>query len=150
MSINWVRLGAFAAVAGLAFVAGFGFGNAREPLKVTQLLSTTRTIMDEPIVYPTGAPAKITAAIITFQPGDETGWHTHGIPLTGIVLEGDLTVDYGDRGQHTFHAGDAIAEAISVPHNGKNTGEGVVRLFAVFIGAEGIPTTVPVPAPQPQ
>lgn len=104
--------------------------------------------MDEPIVYPTQSPAKLTGGIVALQPGDETGWHAHGMPLTGIILEGELTVDYGARGMRTYKQGDAIAEAIAVPHNGRNTGQGVMRLFAVFIGAEGLVGTIAVP-PKP-
>jgi quercetin dioxygenase-like cupin family protein len=77
------------------------------------------------------------------QPGTETGWHTHGVPLTGLVLEGELTVDYGDRGKRTYKKGESLAEAINVPHNGKNTGSDVMRLFVVYIGAEGLPTSIP-------
>ena len=129
----------------LAFVAGIGVGAARPPqVHVTALFATSKTVMDEPIVYPSGA-AKLTAAIVALDPGDETGWHTHGVPLAGIVLEGELTVDYGDKGKRVFHTGDAIAETMSVPHNGKNTGDGPMRLFAIYIGAEGVPTTIPAP-----
>jgi quercetin dioxygenase-like cupin family protein len=80
-------------------------------------------------------------------PGQETGWHTHDVPLTGIVLEGELTVDYGERGTRTYREGQSIAEAIAVPHNGRNSGAGIMRLFAVYIGAEGVPNATPVPAP---
>ena len=133
----------------LAFAAGFGLGQAREPSgRVTPLFSTSKTVMDEPIVYPAGAAAKLTAAIVTMQPGDETGWHTHGVPLTGIVLEGELTVDYGDRGKRTYQTGDSLAEAISVPHNGTNTGTGPMRLIAVYLGPEGIANTLPVEVPK--
>lgn len=124
--------------------AACGAASAREPLpRFTPLFSTGKTVMDETIVYPTSGPAKLTGMIITMEPGHETGWHTHGAPLTGIVLEGELTVDYGERGKRTYRQGDAIAEAINVSHNGKNTGDGPMRLFAVIIGAEGIEATIP-------
>ena len=100
--------------------------------------------MDEAIVYPVGAAAKLTAGIVAMAPGDETGWHTHGVPVTGLILEGDLTVDYGDKGTRTFHQGESIAEAINIPHNGKNLGAGIVKLFVVYIGAEGMPTTTAI------
>jgi quercetin dioxygenase-like cupin family protein len=109
---------------------------------VIPLLSTGKTVMDEPIVYPTGAPAKITAAIVEMQPGAETGWHTHGVPLTGLILDGELTVDYGAKGTRTYKKGQSVAEAISIPHNGRNTGTGVMKLFVVYIGAEGIATSI--------
>lgn len=117
---------------------------AREPPRFMPLLSTGKTILDELIVYPTSAPAKLTTGIVAMPPGAETGWHTHGIPLTGLILEGELTVDYGDKGKRTYKEGDSLAEAINVPHNGKNTGNGILRLFVVYIGAEGLPTSIPV------
>lgn len=110
--------------------------------RVTQLLSTGKTIMDEPIVYPTGAPAKLTTAIVEMEPGAETGWHTHGVPLTGLILDGELTVDYGAKGTRTYKKGQSVAEAISIPHNGRNTGTGIMKLFVVYMGAEGIPTSI--------
>jgi quercetin dioxygenase-like cupin family protein len=144
----------------LIFTAGISLGAAmsqrvraleppQPPPRFVALLATSKTVMDEPIVYPQGT-AKLTTGIITLQPGEETGWHTHGVPLTGIVLDGELTVDYGDRGRRTFSKGQSIAEAIFIPHNGKNTGTDAMRLFAVFIGAEGVPTVMPTPATQPQ
>ena len=136
-------------LAGLAVAAGMGLGLAvaREPLpRFMPLLATTKTVMDETIVYPTGAPAKLTTGIVALEPGAETGWHKHGVPLTGLVLEGELTVDYGDKGKRVFKEGESIAEAIEIPHNGRNTGPGLMRLFVVFVGAEGLPTSIPIPA----
>ena len=130
-------------------MAGFAIGimaasALQPPPRFMPLLATGKTVMDETIVYPTGAPAKLTTAIIAMEPGAETGWHTHGVPVTGLVLQGELTVDYGDRGKRTFKEGQSIAEAINVPHNGKNTGSGIMRLFVVYVGAEGLPTAIPV------
>jgi hypothetical protein len=31
---------------------------------------------------------------------------------------------------------------MSIPHNGKNTGEGIMKLFVVYMGVEGVPVTV--------
>lgn len=107
------------------------------------LLETDHTIVGEPIVYPSGK-AKVTVVIATFAPGESTNWHTHGIPVIGHVLEGELTVDYGAKGKHVYRAGDTVAEAISAPHQGTNTGSVPMRLLVVFIGAEGKPNSVPV------
>jgi quercetin dioxygenase-like cupin family protein len=113
-------------------------------IRAVPLLATGETIVGEEIVYPTMAPAKITAAVVSLAPGQETGWHTHGVPAFGYILEGEITVDYGDRGVRVFRAGDAVLEAIDVPHAGRNSGNGIVRIVAVFMGAQGIATTVPV------
>ena len=126
------------------FVFGAATALALAPPRFMPLLSTSKTVMDEPIVYPQGAPAKLTTGIVTMPPGAETGWHTHGVPLTGLILEGELTVDYGDKGKRAYKEGQSLAEAINIPHNGKNTGSGPMRLFVVYIGAEGLPTSVPV------
>jgi quercetin dioxygenase-like cupin family protein len=137
-----VRLGAGAIA---VFCAGAIAAAALQPAtRVTVLLSTGKTVMDEPIVYPTGAPAKVTTAIVEMEPGAETGWHTHGVPLVGLILDGELTVDYGANGKRVYKQGQSVAEAMSVPHNGKNTGTGVMRLFVVYMGADGLPTSTRV------
>jgi hypothetical protein len=50
------------------------------------VLSTGYTVTGEPIRYPSGPPAQITTAEITLEPGQQTGWHTHPIPLFGYIL----------------------------------------------------------------
>jgi quercetin dioxygenase-like cupin family protein len=115
---------------------------------IETLLATGRTLLGQPLVYPTGTPAKVTADVITIAPGAETGWHEHEVPLLAYVMEGDLTVDYGPKGTHIYRQGDVIVEAIGIAHNGHNAGSRPVRLFAVFLGAEGVPDTTHIEAPQ--
>ena len=55
---------------------------------VRTVLSTGRTVTDEPIRYPSQVPAVITAVEITLAPGQQTGWHVHPVPLFGYILEG--------------------------------------------------------------
>ena len=104
------------------------------------VLQTGKTVTDEPIQYPAGKP-KITAVEITLSPGQQTGWHTHPVPLFGYILEGELTVDYGPLGKRIYRQGDALVEAMNEAHNGHNSGQGAVKILAVFIGAEGVPDT---------
>ncbi len=63
--------------------------------------------------------------------------HRHPAPLVAYILEGELTVDYGDRGRKVFRQGEAMVEAMEVPHRGMNLGTGPVRILAMYIGAEG-------------
>jgi len=109
------------------------------PLDV--LLSSTETVIGQPIAYPEGQ-AKITAAIVTMVPGQKTGWHKHNVPLFAYMLEGELTVDYGENGMKTYREGDSLIEAFQTSHNGENTGAGNARILAVFAGAEGVANTV--------
>jgi quercetin dioxygenase-like cupin family protein len=85
---------------------------------------------------------------ITLLPGQQTGWHTHPVPLFGYILEGELTVDYGAKGQRVYLKGDGLAEAMNEAHNGRNSGESPVKILAVFIGVKGVQDTAPVPPPQ--
>ena len=118
---------------------------ARE--QVTSLLSTSKTILGQPIAYPTQSSAKVSSAVVVMQPGDETGWHQHDVPMFGYILEGEITVDYGAKGTHVYRQGDALIEAVDLPHNGRNTGKGEARILAVFMGADGVPNTEMLPAP---
>jgi quercetin dioxygenase-like cupin family protein len=113
---------------------------------VTPLIETSRTIIDQPIAYPAGT-AKVTAVIVTIPRGGETGWHEHAVPLFGYMLDGELTVDYGDKGTRTYKPGDTLMEAMNWPHNGTNKGDAPVRILAVYMGADGIPNATTVPHP---
>ena len=117
---------------------------------VRMVLSTGSTVTREPIRYPSGAPAQITAVEITLQPGQQTGWHTHPVPLFAYILEGELTVDYGAKGQRTYHKGDGLVEAIDEAHNGRNMGQNPVKILAVFIGIEGVQGSAPASPPAQQ
>ncbi|MBL8905561.1 MAG: cupin domain-containing protein [Rhizobiales bacterium] len=128
---------ACACLIGLA--AGFAIGKTTYP-PLDVLLSTSQTVIGQPIAYPPGVP-KVTAAIITMAPGQETGMHLHRAPLFAYILSGELTVDYGPDGKHVFKEGDAFLEAFNSDHNGRNTGSDLTRIIAVFMGAEGIANT---------
>jgi quercetin dioxygenase-like cupin family protein len=108
---------------------------------VETLLETQTTNLGQAIAYPSGA-AQITAAIVTLAPGGETGRHRHPVPLYGQVLSGELTVDYGEHGSKTYRAEDAFIEAMNTWHNGHNTGDGPLRILAVYMGADGVPNVV--------
>lgn len=121
-------------------------GDARE--EVGPLLATGKTILGQPFAYPAGKPAKVTAVIVTMQPGDQTGWHKHEVPLFAYILEGEVSVDYGAHGTRVYRNGDALMEAIDTAHDGRNTGSGVSRILAVFMGAQGVPNTISTEPPE--
>jgi quercetin dioxygenase-like cupin family protein len=108
------------------------------------LLSTGTTVLGEPLHYPASGPAHVTAAIVTLAPGANTILHRHGVPLFAYILEGELTVDYGVRGKRTYRQGEALMEAMDVPHYGLDTGAQPVRILAVYLGAEGAADFIPV------
>ena len=109
---------------------------------VQELLVTGQTIVGENIQYPTSGAPKITVAVVTVAPGNPAAFHRHPVPLVAYILEGELTVDYGPKGLKTFRQGDAVVEAMDLPHRGMNLGSGIVKLLAVYIGAEGAANVV--------
>ena len=44
-----------------------------------------------------------------------------------------LNGDYAGRGSKTYKAGEAFMEAVGTWHNGRNSGEGSLRILAIFI-----------------
>jgi quercetin dioxygenase-like cupin family protein len=113
---------------------------------LTPLLQAGTDVLGAPVSYPKGSP-NVTAAIVIVPPGGETGWHRHEVPLFAYILEGELTVDYGDKGKRTYRAGDSVLEAMNWPHNGANTGEIPMKLLAVYMGGSGKANAVAVPPP---
>ena len=133
------RLAATAAIA--IVLASLSVAQAQQAYPTVDLLSTGTTVMGETLRYPTGSPAKVTVSIVTIAPGAETAQHRHPAPLVAYILEGELTVEYKDRGRRVYRQGEALLEAMDVPHRGLNLGTSAVRLLAVYLGAEGVPNT---------
>lgn len=110
---------------------------------LTPLLQGGSDVLGTPLAYPRGTP-NVTSAIVTIPPGGETGWHEHEVPLFAYILEGELTVDYGSKGKKTYHAGEAVLEAVGWPHNGTNTGSAPMKLVAVYMGGGSAANTIKV------
>ena len=108
------------------------------------LLSASKTIMGEDIVYPTTGKAVVDAVIVTIGPGKKTIVHEHGVPMFAYILEGELTVDYGEKGKKIYKTGDSFMEAMKVDHAGSNLTDKPVRILAVYMGAEGSKDVIPV------
>lgn len=98
------------------------------------LLESQQTIAEEPLAYPQSGQAKVTSAIITIPPGKSTGWHQHKIPLVAYLLAGELEMEYANGKRVQFKTGEALMEAIKVPHIGANMGTIPARIFVVFLG----------------
>jgi quercetin dioxygenase-like cupin family protein len=116
-------------------VLGSHTGSADE-YPAVPLLSGSRTVVGEDIVYPTGK-AVVTAMIVTLAPGEKTVVHRHGVPLFAYILDGEVTVDYGTHGSKTYKQGQSFLEAMHVEHAGHNSGGIPVKILAVYMGAEG-------------
>jgi quercetin dioxygenase-like cupin family protein len=96
------------------------------------------TILDQRIAYPTKKPARVTSDITVLEPGQETGWRRHRVPVYVYVLEGTYTVEYESAVTRDFLPGTAFIQAIKTDYNGINKGTEPVRLLTVYLGAKGI------------
>lgn len=118
----------------------------------TVVLKTTRTAAGQPIAYPKGEAAEVTASVVTIAPGAETGWHTHAVPLYVWVAAGKVRVEYDGAPAVTVKAGEALVEAVGVAHNGRNEGSEPAKLLVFTAGFEGKPNVAkaarPAPAPR--
>lgn len=110
-------------------------------VRVTPLLKETSSWDGKPIVYPQGQ-AEVTSLLIEIAPGAETGVHSHPVPSFAYLMEGTLEVTADDGRVKRLHAGDALAEVVNRPHNGRNVGTTPVRIVVFYMGAVGTSLTV--------
>ncbi len=108
-----------------------------------RLLETGKSIIGQPLSYPTDGPPKITAMIVTIAPGEKTQVHKHPVPLFVYILSVEIVVKYEGKGTKRFAAGDAYMEAVDWWHKGKNDGDVPVRILIVYIGSEKLPNVIP-------
>ena len=108
------------------------------PLGSQQLMIDQQiTVLDQPLVYPKKGAAQVSSEITTLEPGQETGWQLHRIPVFVYVLSGTYTVEYEAGVTKEFPAGSSLMQALKTSYNGINKGEETVQLLTVYMGAEG-------------
>ena len=70
------------------------------------------------------------------------------MPLFVYILEGEVTVDYGEKGVKVIKAGESMLEAMDWAHNGMNKTDKPLRILAVYMGAEGVANAETAAAPK--
>lgn len=130
----------------LTLIVSF-YGCAKTSTLTTQkLLEAQRlNVLEQPIIYPTQQPAEVTSVIRVLQPGEDTGWHKHMVPLHAYLMEGTSTINFevgGGIDTHTFSKGEAWVGAADVWHNASNKTDQPAVIFVVFMGAEGLENTI--------
>lgn len=133
----------------IAFPAGASDTYAAA-VQVNSILVATKTGAGDPVAYPKpeeGA-GEITVAEVLLQPGASTGWHIHAYPVYAYVAAGRLAVSYGNGTMRVFSPGEAIIEAVGMPHEGTAQPGETVRLIVFYTGIAGKPITFKVEAPK--
>jgi quercetin dioxygenase-like cupin family protein len=106
---------------------------------ITPLPDLTTTTAGEPLLYLSTPNPVISSDILTVPPGGVSHWMTHPVPAYVYVLQGDLTVEFIDGTEKTFHEGEVILQPRAAWHRGRNKGQRPLRFLAVFLGAKGVP-----------
>ena len=101
------------------------------------LIDQEITVLDQVVEYPKKGTAQISSAISTLEPGQETGWQLHRIPVLVYVMSGTYTVEYEAGVTKEFPAGSSFMQAVKTNYNGINKGEETVQLMTVYMGAAG-------------
>lgn len=114
--------------------------------KVKEVFSGNTTVAGETVTFPQSNPS-IRSLVITMAPGEATDWHQHHAPLFAYILEGEITVTYEGIGKKIYRQGEGLLEAMNVTHRGVNTGDGLVRILAVFLLGDDGKATVLEDAP---
>lgn len=136
-----------AAAAALTFTASFSAfaqdDKAAAGVSREEVLATGATMVDQPIAYPTGA-AKLTAEMVSFEPGGHTALHTHPVPSFVYILEGELEVRVEGQEPVRFTPGQAFVEPQDTEMQAFNVADEPTRVLVVYSGSENGQNMVPV------
>lgn len=130
-----------------AFAGGTASAQTQPPptgpvgLTLTPILQTSTTFIDQPIRFPQG-DNQLIATMAEVAPGGQVGRQMHPNPLFVYILEGALTIEMDGHGEHTFSAGEGLAEVVNTWHNGRNLGDTPVKFLIVFAAQSGTPTII--------
>ncbi len=116
-------------------------------VRSTTILTSSVASNGQKLSYLRTDNPEVTAKIVEIDPGGETGWHTHPVPVYAYMLSGTITVTLADGRTYDYKEGDAIFEVRDIPHNGRNNGTTPARLVVFYTGAAGTPNVKRVDAP---
>jgi quercetin dioxygenase-like cupin family protein len=112
------------------------------PEAVQTLLRATVNSLGQPIIYPREDTAEVTALLVEMVPGEETGWHSHPVPLLGYLLSGELTINQATGEKRVVCAGEVSLESVGVVHQGVNAGNVPCRMIVFVLGLKDLPFTL--------
>jgi quercetin dioxygenase-like cupin family protein len=92
-------------------------------------------------------PSDVLQTQLVFQPGAETGWHTHPGPVVVVIKSGALTETHSNGCVTVHPAGSAFFETKGEIHNASNQTSGVTEVYAVFLSPAGAQPLVPATNP---
>ena len=146
---NWRKLGGAALVAALALLlvcSRDALGQASALQIIPQAQGYSR---DHNVNMHSKGPSDVLQALLVFQPGGDTGWHTHPGPVVVVVKTGALTEIHSNGCTIVHPAGSVFFESRDVVHRAINQTGDVTEVYATFISPAGSQPLVPAPDPGP-
>ncbi len=137
------RLGGAVSASALALCL-IGSYVARGQVTPLQIMGLAQGSNDESnVVLRMKGPSDVLQTLLVFQPGGDTGWHSHPGPVVVVIKSGALT-EIHSNGCVTVHpSGSAFFEAKGEIHNAVNQTSGVTEVYAVFLSPAGAQPLIP-------
>lgn len=92
-------------------------------------------------------PNDVLQAQLVFQPGGDTGWHTHPGPVIVVVKSGALTEIHRNGCVSVHPAGSVFFETAGEVHRAFNQTGNVTEVYVTFISPAGAPPLQPTGDP---
>lgn len=110
-----------------------------DPINVTEVFTSNKTIEGENFKYPRGT-AEMRLVKAEFEKGATFPMHTHKTPLMGYIDKGELTLTKEDGTSVTFKENDSfILGPKTPPHTMGNSGNETAVMWVALASAEGVP-----------
>lgn len=134
--------------AAVLVLAPVGSGIARgdvNPLQITVLAQGFSA--DKTDNLHVKGPSDVLQTLLVFQPGAETGWHTHPGPVVVVVKSGALTETHSNGCVTVHPAGSVFFEMADEVHNAANQTTSVAEVYATFMSPAGAQPLIPATNP---
>ena len=92
-------------------------------------------------------PSDVLEAQLVFQPGAQTGWHTHPGPVVVVVKSGALTETHSNGCVTVHPSGSVFFETAGEVHNAANETGVVSEVYATFLSPTGAQPLIPASNP---
>ena len=92
-------------------------------------------------------PTTIEQDKLTFQPGADTGWHTHPGPALVVVTQGAVTLYESDQCRTVYSSGSFFMEPENAAHKLVNETGNVSEIFGTLLLPAGSPELIPAANP---
>ena len=130
------------AVALAASVRAFALDACAQPPPPTPPPGIKRTLLQRSDI---GNNMEVILGLAEISPGASTGRHSHFGTETGMVLEGESSLEVEGAAPRLLKAGDSYLIPPGKIHDAKTVGDKPVKVLATYVVEKGKPLATPAP-----